>query len=103
MNGSMPIKAFNQGYDACCTTRKQPRNSQETAESTDLKLSQAEFIERMIREEDGQSLLDLMEVGEWRVCERMGLTFGYMQGSTAYIDVPRWNNLVAHLRMVNSV
>lgn len=78
-------------------------NIQETADSLDLKLTQADFIERMNREEDGQSLLDLMEVGEWRVCERLGLTFGYMQGSTAYIDVPRWNNLVAHLRMVNSV
>jgi hypothetical protein len=78
-------------------------NVQETADSLDLKLTQADFIERMNREEDGQSLLDLMEVGEWRVCERLGLTFGYMQGSTAYIDVPRWNNLVEHLRMVNSV
>jgi len=26
MNGSMPIKAFNQGYDACCDGKRKSEN-----------------------------------------------------------------------------
>lgn len=66
-------------------------------------LKRNEFIEKMKLEPDGQELLDLMESGEWRICERMGLCEAYYEGSDAYIDVPGWNNLVAHLRIVNSV
>ena len=57
----------------------------------------------MRRNEDGQQLLDLMESGEWRVCERLGLCKAYIKEDVAYIDVPRWNNLVQHLRIVDSV
>ena len=77
--------------------------TEETAASTDLHLTRDEFMERMRREEDGQQLLDLMESGEWTVCERLGLSKAYYEESVAYIDVPRWNNLLQHLRIVNSV
>ena len=75
----------------------------ETSETVDLHLTRQEFMGRMLLEGDGQALLDLMEDGEWRVCERLGLTNAYYDGGTAYIDVPRWNNLLAHLRIVLSV
>lgn len=75
----------------------------ETPETTDLHLTREGFVTLMLHEKDGRSLLDLMEKGEWKVCERMGLTNAYHKEGVAYIDVPRWNNLVAHLRIVNSV
>jgi hypothetical protein len=78
-------------------------NVGETPETTDLHLTRREFMDRMLLEGDGQILLDLMEDGEWRVCERLGLTNAYLSDGTAYIDVPRWNNLLAHLRIVQSV
>lgn len=78
-------------------------NTDESAETTNLHLSRDEFIARMLREKNGQALLDLMEDGEWRVCERMGLTNAYYKEGVAYIDVPRWNNLVAHLGICHSV
>lgn len=83
--------------------RKQIGGTDETPDTTNLHLTREEFMERMLRERDGQALLDLMEDGEWRVCERLGLTEAYMEGSTAIIDVPRWNNLLSHLRIVASV
>ena len=79
------------------------RPIQETEETTSLHLTRDEFAARMRREPDGQELLDLMEAGEWRICERMGLSNAYYSDGTAYIDVPGWNNLVAHLRIVNGV
>jgi hypothetical protein len=82
--------------------RGQIENTQEGSDTTDLHLTKQEFMDRMLREKDGRALLDLMEDGEWRVCERLGLTRAYYDG-VAYIDVPRWNNLLAHLRIVNSV
>lgn len=83
--------------------RKMIGGTDETPETTDLHLTRSDFMEKMLLEVDGQSLLDLMEAGEWRVCERLGLTNAYDQDGVAYIDVPRWNNLVTHLRVVNSV
>lgn len=83
--------------------RKRIGGTDETSETTNLHLTRDEFASRMLQEKDGQALLDLLEMGEWRICERMGLTNAYYEGSTAYIDVPRWNNLVTHLRIVNSV
>lgn len=83
--------------------RKQIGGTDETQETTNLHLTREEFVARMIREKDGQALLDLMEMGEWKVCERLGLTNAYIDNGTAYIDVPRWNNLVTHLRIVHSV
>lgn len=76
---------------------------EETEETTALHLTRDEFVTRMRKEPDGQSLLDLMEDGEWRICERMGLSNGYYLEGVPYIDVPGWNNLVAHLRIVNGV
>ena len=74
-----------------------------TIDSTDLHLTRDEFMQRMLREVDGQQLLDLMEKGECWVCERFGLCDAYYKDGVAYIDVPRWNNLLQHLRIVNSV
>ncbi len=76
---------------------------EETEESSLLHLTRDDFITKMLKEENGQALLDLMESGEWRICERMGLCNAYYEGSTAYIDVPGWQNLVAHLQIVHSV
>lgn len=79
-------------------------NTNESAETTNLHLPRDEFMARMLREKDGQALLDLMEDGEWRVCERMGLTNAYYgPDGVPYIDVPRWKNLVAHLSICHSV
>lgn len=78
-------------------------NTEETAESVDLHLTRDEFMAKMREEPDGQALLDLLEAGEWRICERLGLSNAYHADGEAWIDVPRWNNLVAHLRIVNSV
>lgn len=83
--------------------RGQIGGTDETPETKDLHLARDEFMKKMLEEKDGQALLDLMEGGEWKVCERLGLTNAYYDGGTAYIDVPRWNNLVSHLRIVNSV
>ena len=75
----------------------------EDGSTTDLHLEREDFMQKMFAEENGQQLLDLLEEGEWRVCERMGLSKAYVEDGTAYIDVPRWNNLVAHLKIVNSI
>lgn len=83
--------------------RGQIGGTDETSETTGLHLTRDEFVARMLEEKDGQALLDLMEGGEWKVCERLGLTNAYLGEGGAYIDVPRWNNLVSHLRIVNSV
>lgn len=91
------IKDFAEGL------RKMIGGTDETSETTELHLTREEFMERMLREPDGQRLLDLMEDGEWKVCERLGLTNAYYHEGVPYIDVPRWNNLVSHLKIVNSV
>jgi hypothetical protein len=83
--------------------RKQIGGTDETAETVDLHLTREEFMARMLLEADGQALLDLMEDGEWRVCERLGLTNAYLAEGNSFIDVPRWNNLLTHLRIVRSV
>jgi hypothetical protein len=75
----------------------------ETPETTELHLTREEFMIRMLLEPNGQAMLDLMEDGEWKVCERMGLTNAYYKEGVAYIDVPRWKNLVAHLKICNQV
>lgn len=68
-----------------------------------LTLSKEDFITKMLKEKDGTALLDCLEMGEWRIAERMGLIDGYYEDGKAFFTVPRWNNLVAHLRIVNSV
>ena len=83
--------------------RQQIGVPEETPETTNLHLTRQQFMDRMNLEKDGQALLDLMEDGEWKVCERLGLTKAYYEASVAHIDVPRWNNLLSHLRIVNSV
>ena len=84
--------------------RRQIGGTDETPETTNLHLTRQEFMARMLLERDGQALLDLMEDGEWRVCERLGLSNAYYGADgTPYIDVPRWNNLVSHLRICHSV
>ena len=75
----------------------------ETPETSNLHLTREEFMDKMKAEKDGWRLLDLLESGEWRVAERLGLIRGYREGDKIYFDVPRWNNLVEHLRIVDSV
>lgn len=60
-------------------------------------------MDRMLKEKDGWALLDCLENSEWKVAERLGLINGYIKDDIAHFDVPRWNNLVEHLRIVNSV
>jgi hypothetical protein len=79
------------------------QNTDETAETTNLHLSRDEFMQKMLQEENGEQLLDLLESGEWRICERHGLSNAYISDGVAYIDVPRWNNLVSHLKIVNEI
>ena len=76
---------------------------EETSETIGLKLTKAEFMVKMREEVDGDALLDLLESGEHRVCERLGLCNAYIEHVTVYFDVPRWKALVAHLRIVNSI
>ena len=80
--------------------------TEETAETKNLHLTKAQFMERMLKEKDGWALLDCLEGGEHRVVERLGLMHGYHNMDDdleIYFDIPEWNNLVAHLRIVNSV
>ena len=77
--------------------------TKETEETTNLHLTKDEFEARMLKEPDGVQLLELLSSGEGNVCQRMGLTNGYIKDGKVYIDVPGWNNLLAHLRIVNSV
>lgn len=76
---------------------------QDTEKSVDLHLSKEQFMEKMQKEPDGWELMDLLEIGESAICERMGLIKGYSKDGTVCFDVPRWNNLLAHLRIVNSI
>lgn len=79
-------------------------NIQENETSSNLHLTKAEFMEKMKLEPDGQALLDLLQMGEHKIVERMGLMHGYADGKgNIFFDIPRWNNLVEHLRIVNSV
>lgn len=71
--------------------------------TSDLLLTKDEFIDRVNREDNGQELLDLLEMGESNVCERMGLCHGYIEGGVVYFKVPEWNHLISHLKLVNSV
>ena len=73
----------------------------ESEETTNLHLTRDQFMLKMLRETNGQELLNLMEMGEWRVCERLGLCNGYIKDGVAWIDVPGWANLLAHLTLVN--
>lgn len=77
--------------------------SEETADSIDLLLTKAEFMGKMLKEKDGRALLDLLEMGECNVVENLGLLHGYIEKGVVYFDCPRWNSLLTHLRIVNSV
>lgn len=79
--------------------------TQETAESVNLVLTKQQFVDKMKLEMDGNGdlLLDLLERGEWRIAERMGLIHGEQKDGEVVFTIPRWNNLVQHLRIVHSV
>lgn len=77
--------------------------TEETPDTKNLHLTKQQFMERMLKEKDGWPLMDCLEGGEYRVAERLGLIRGYVQNGQIYFDIPEWNNLVAHLRIVNSV
>jgi hypothetical protein len=83
--------------------RESVEDCSETEESISLTLTKQEFMEKMLKEEKGQALLDLLESGESTVCERMGLITGYIKDGQVYFDIPGWNNLVAHLKIVESI
>ena len=68
--------------------------------TTNLRLSPDEFVKKMYLEHDGEALLELMASGEISVCERLGLV-STDEVNEGVIIVPRWGNLVAHLRIVN--
>ena len=57
--------------------RWQIGGTDENPETMNLHLTREEFMKKMLQEQGGQSLLDLMEDGEWRVCERLGLQIAY--------------------------
>ena len=76
---------------------------QESEDSVNLTLTKEAFMAKMLKEKDGWALLDLLEAGEWRIAERLGLIRGYYQDGKTLFEIPRWNNLVEHLRIVNSV
>lgn len=78
-------------------------STEENTESQNLILFKQQFMDKMLQEKDGWALLDCLESGEWRVAERLGLINGYVKDGQPCFDVPRWNNLVEHLRIVNSV
>ena len=72
-------------------------------DETSLHLTKQEFMDKMLKEKDGWQLLDLLEIGEANIAERLGLIHGYLKNSQVYFDIPSWHHLVAHLRIVNSV
>jgi hypothetical protein len=78
-------------------------DTEETPETTNLHLTHDEFKQNMLKEVNGQALLDLLESGEWRICERMGLIITHSEEENKCIVVPGWKNLVAHLSIVNSI
>lgn len=78
-------------------------NTEENTESVNLALAKPEFMAKMLKEKDGWALMDCLEHGEWKIAERLGLIEGYVKDGIAWFNVPRWNNLVEHLRIVNSV
>lgn len=71
----------------------------ETGETSNLTLTQSEFESKILAEDNGTALLDLYKRGESRICERLGLVRVEQMG----IVVPRWKNLIAHLKIVESV
>lgn len=82
-----------------CIYQRDTKNT----ESVNLTLAKPEFMTKMLKEKDGWVLMDCLEFGEWKVAERLGLINGYIKDGQPYFDIPRWNNLVEHLRIVNSV
>lgn len=71
----------------------------ETGETSNLTLTQSEFDKKILAEDNGAALLDLYKRGECRICERLGLVRVEQMG----IVIPRWKNLIAHLKIVESV
>ena len=98
LEGAAKEQAEKAARDACCGGE-----IKEDENSTCLTITKSEFQRRMLQEEDGVELLNLLEMGESSICERMGLCHGYIKEGQVFFDVPAWNNLVAHLRIVNSV
>ncbi len=77
--------------------------TEESVDSIDLLLTKAEFMSKMLQEKDGWPMLDLLEMGESEVVERLDLLHGFIENGVVYFSVPRWNALLTHLRIVNSV
>jgi len=77
--------------------------TEESVDSIDLVLTKEEFMSKMLQEKDGWPMLDLLEMGESEVVERLGLLHGYIEKGVVFFSIPRWNNLLMHLRIVNSV
>lgn len=59
------------------------------------------FNEAILNLEDGEELSELLQLGEWKVARRMGLVrFNNEEGG---VHVPNWAQLLAHLRIVQSI
>lgn len=98
LHGAAKEQAEKTLRDACCEG-----GITENDDSSMLHLTKDELMAKMYKEKDGHELLELLESGESRIVERMGLCHGYIKEGQVVFDIPGWNNLVAHLRIVNSV
>lgn len=79
--------------------RNQINPDSETPETSNLVMSEQEFFNKVLLEENGKELLTLLEDGEVNICKRIGL----MTLKDGQVEVPQWNSLISHLRIVNSV
>lgn len=89
-------------------------NTEETPETTNVKLTNKELKEKIRQEENGEELLILFLSGEWRICLRLNLISPvegwnknlpkrHEENQRSTATVPRWNAFIAHLKIVNSV
>ena len=75
----------------------------ETEDTLNLTLTKEQFMTKMLQEENGHELLQLLESGESDVVERLGLCHGEIKNGQVVFFVPKWNTLLAHLKIVSSV
>lgn len=67
--------------------------------TTDLRMSIEDFTRKLIELPDGKELAKLLMEGELKIAVRMGLINVEPDG----YHIPRWNNLIEHLRILQSV
>lgn len=79
--------------------RNQIRPEFETPETSNLELSLDELRDRILAEEDGESLLHLFNKGEVNICKRLGL----IEINDQEVKIPKWNEFISHLKIVDSI